>query len=320
MRSSTSRSRTITALLLSALLLIVSQTVFAQSLPGTVTAASVDLHKDPNLSSEVVGTFSQGTAITLEGRNRDNSLVFIAGGSGPDKYNGWVSAGDVSWEGDINVLPIWDNGQGDENRGEGGENNAPPPASPETNATMRTDREVKVGANECYRTIFNIGAGTPVKILARNADGSWVFIWADGGDGWVPASSVNANFDIGSLPVWNDPFDGESCAEEPPVFDSRICGRPGGATAASTTRWTDIFETADPETTTGRAYEPGTGVTISGRDFWGCWVQVSGAGDSGWVPVNALDEQGVMDLPVLVDNSEGCVINADGSVTCPFDE
>lgn len=180
--------------------------------------------------------------------------------------------------------------------------------------TMNIDREVKAGADECYRTVANVSAGDSIKALGRNADGSWVFIWADAGDGWVPASSVNVG-DVSVLGVWTDHFNGETCEQ---MFDSRICGRDGNATSANTTRWTDIFTTADPETTTGRAYPPGTAVTINGRDFWGCWVQVDGAGDSGWVPVNSLDQLGVMGLPVLVDNSMGCTIDG-GTVFCPTD-
>lgn len=185
--------------------------------------------------------------------------------------------------------------------------------------TMNTGRAVKSGADECYRTISNVGNGVDVKMLGRNANGSWVFIWADSGDGWVPASTVRPDGNIMTLGVWTDHFNGEQCqSAPPPVFtDARICGRPGNTTAASTTRWTDIFNTADPDTETGRAYPPATALTINGRDFWGCWVQVAGAGDSGWIPVNALNNQGVMSLPVLVDNSGGCVIEANGDVNCP---
>jgi hypothetical protein len=296
-------------------ILTLTSVAHAEELSGTVSAASVSLHKDPNLSSPVVGTFAQGTAVTVEGRSRDNSLVYIGAGTGPDKFNGWVSASDVAINGDINVLPIWDNGQGDENRA--GEFAGPAPSSNGivTNGVMRVTRDIKAGADECYRTVASITQGTPVKILARNDAGTWLFIWADAGDGWVPTSSVETSIDIGGLNVWTDHFVGDAC-QSPPQFDARICGRPGGATMASTTRWTDIFETADPDSTTGRAYTPDVEVTIIGRDFWGCWVSVSGGGDAGWVPINSLSERGVLDLPILLDNSDGCSI-ADGQVACP---
>lgn len=104
--------------------------------------------------------------------------------------------------------------------------------------------------------------------------------------------------------------------DAPAPIDSRICGRPGGVTQAQTIRWTDIFSTADPDSTTGEAYEPNTAVNIEGRDFWGCWVKVNSAAGNGWVPVNALNTRNIMDLPILLDNSDGCSI-ADGStVTC----
>ncbi|HFC11857.1 MAG TPA: hypothetical protein ENJ56_03355 [Anaerolineae bacterium] len=187
----------------------------------------------------------------------------------------------------------------------------------EIETTMNTSRPVKAGADECYRTVTNINNGANVKLLGRNSTGSWVFIWADAGDGWVPTSSVNANGNVFELGIWTDHFDGEQCATPPPAQDLRICGQPGNTTAANTTRWTDIFETADPDTETGRAYPPATALTINGRDFWGCWVNVSGAGDGGWIPVNALDAVTIMDLPVMVDNSGGCVIHDDNTITCP---
>ncbi len=98
--------------------------------------------------------------------------------------------------------------------------------------------------------------------------------------------------------------------------DSRICGRDGSSTQAVTVRWTNRFTTADPDSNTNTAYPPNTSVTIRGRDFWGCWVSVSSAteGDA-WVPIDALNVNTVMGLPVLVDNSNGCSI-ADGAVTC----
>lgn len=186
------------------------------------------------------------------------------------------------------------------------------------NGNMNTGRPVKVGADECYRTLTNINNGASIKALGRNANGSWVFIWADVGDGWVPSSSVNLAGNVMALSVWSDHFNGEACAAPPPQqIDSRICGREGRVTSAQTTRWTDIFSTADPSSTTGRAYVPNTSLTINGRDFWGCWVSVSGGGDSGWVPVDSLSDRGVMQHPVLVDNSMGCTIEDDGRVLCP---
>ena len=189
----------------------------------------------------------------------------------------------------------------------------------EVESTMRINREVKAGANECYRTIANIGAGDYVKLLGRNADGSWVFIWADVGDGWVPASSVNVNAQqVATLNPWTDRFNGEACATQPVQFDSRICGRPGNVTAATTTRWTDIFTSADPDLPTGRSYPPNTALTLVGRDFWGCFVRVRSNTEAGngWVPVQAIDTREIMSLTVLVDNSGGCQIIDDQIRNC----
>ena len=121
---------------------------------------------------------------------------------------------------------------------------------------------------------------------------------------------------LSALLSWQAVFAG-GADPEPVVYDSRICGRPGNTTHAQTIRWTDIFATADPATTYHKSYSPNTPVTIIGRDFWGCWVSVQGDPMNGWIPVNALNARGVLDLPILVDNSNGCRIN-NGQVTCPF--
>lgn len=184
--------------------------------------------------------------------------------------------------------------------------------------TMRTDRAVKAGADECYRTVTNITAGETVKLLGRNESGSWVFIWADVGDGWVPAASVNVSAEeVTTLSVWTDHFNGEACSS-PPLVDARICGRAGDDTTATTTRWTDIYSTADPDQPTGRSYPPNTDLTLNGRDFWGCFVRVRSntANGNGWIPVQALDTRAVMSLPVLVDNSGGCQIINGQIINC----
>ncbi len=182
--------------------------------------------------------------------------------------------------------------------------------------TMRTDRAVKAGADECYRTVTNIKAGETVKLLGRNQSGSWVFIWADVGDGWVPAASVNVTADeVSTLSVWTDHFEGEACSGNPPLPDARICGQAGNDTTAATIRWTDIYESADPDLPTGRSYPPSTPLTLTGRDFWGCFVRVRSntAAGNGWIPVQATDTREIMGLPVLVDNSGGCQI-VDGQI------
>lgn len=92
--------------------------------------------------------------------------------------------------------------------------------------------------------------------------------------------------------------------EVEPVADARICGEEGAVTQSSTNRWTNIFATAHPDSDTGRAYEPNTPVTITGRDYWGCWVAVEAEPGNGWIPVDATTTKAVMGLPVLVDNSD----------------
>ena len=101
-----------------------------------------------------------------------------------------------------------------------------------------------------------------------------------------------------------------------PQVDARICGRDGSSTQGVTIRWTDRFTTADPDSTTGTAYPPNTAVNMIGRDFWGCWVSVTSAEGNAWVPVDALNVNTIMGLPILVNNSDGCSISDGSAVTC----
>ena len=101
-----------------------------------------------------------------------------------------------------------------------------------------------------------------------------------------------------------DPAPAPAPTTAPVVFDERICGEPGAVTQSQTTRWTNIFTTADPNSDTGRAYEPNTPVTILGRDYWGCWISVQAEPGNGWIPVDAVTTKAVMDLPMLVDNRD----------------
>ena len=199
-------------------------------------------------------------------------------------------------------------------------------AAVEITGNMNTGRLIKTGADECYSNINNINNGDFVKMLGRNGDGSWVFIWADAGDGWVPTSTVNGDSNnIFSLGVWNDHFTGvPQCASSAPVVsggtvataggpDSRICGREGRVSSGATTRWTHVYTTADPELKTDTVFAPGTSVEIIGRDFWGCWLAI---GNGEWLPSDAIDTRETLGHPILIDNSDGCSI-ANLQVSCP---
>ncbi len=196
-------------------------------------------------------------------------------------------------------------------------------AGVEIEGSMNTSRLIKMGANECYDNVNDITSGDYVKLLGRNADGSWVFIWADAGDGWVPTSTVNPNSNIFALSVWNDHFAAVSrCAAAaataagstaPAVTDSRICGREGAVSSGQTSRWTHVYTTADPELKTDQSFAPGTTVNIIGRDFWGCWLAI---GNGQWLPADAIDTRETLGHPILIDNSDGCSI-ANAAVSCP---
>ena len=169
---------------------------------------------------------------------------------------------------------------------------------------------------------------TPVTILGRDFWGCWVKVNSAEYNGWVPVNALNTR-NIMDLPMLLDNSNGcsisdgstVSCVEQPadpaPVVDSRICGTAGAVTQASTTRWTDTYTTADPNSQTGEGLAPQVSLTINGRDFWGCWVNVTHSGGTDWLPVDAISTRAIFDLPQMVDNSGGCTMTGDRQVSCP---
>lgn len=183
-----------------------------------------------------------------------------------------------------------------------------------TNLTVRWTNVYSAPAGTAV-TDINMPHDTQVTMTGRDVWGCWVRVESSFGNGWLPIDALS-NTGVLGLPVIGG---GASAPAPGPVVysDSRVCGQPGNTTAASTTRWTDMFSWASPDTRlAGKALSPNTGVTIEGRDFWGCWVRVSGGGESGWVPVDSLSARGVMSLPVLADNSNGCTLDGT-TISCP---
>lgn len=151
-------------------------------------------------------------------------------------------------------------------------------------------------------TDINMPHDTNVTMTGRDVWGCWVRITSTFGTGWLPIDALRDTGVLG-LPVVSG---GASVPAPAPIVDVRVCGEEGNTTTASTTRWTDLFSWASPDTRlANKALAPNTTVTINGRDFWGCWVHITSGGESAWVPVDALSSRGVMSLPILADNSNG---------------
>ena len=50
--------------------------------------------------------------------------------------------------------------------------------------------------------------GEAVKVMARDPSGKWFFIWADVGDGWVSADTIETEGDPDKMAVWTEPMKG----------------------------------------------------------------------------------------------------------------
>jgi hypothetical protein len=168
----------------------------------------------------------------------------------------------------------------------------------------------------------NYAPSTPVTIEGRDYWGCWVKVSGGGFSGWLPVNAITTRAVMGHPILFDNSAgkcvkDGVICGADVPDAgtDARFCGMAGTDTAAQTTRWTDVFSVPDPDAVTGNHYAPNSGVTITGRDYWGCWVMVEGA-HNGWLPVNALNTRAVMGHPVKFDNSAGKCLK-DGVICGP---
>jgi uncharacterized protein YraI len=187
------------AALVAAPLVIVSaqEGVIARVIPDTL-----NVRERPGYDAAVIGQYPRGTALRVTGW--DGTLwvyaVPVEGG-----LSGWAHWDYVDFPDgfDVSTLPIID--------AAGSGAGAPPPgleappsvplAEGQLSGVTANDVNLRAGPGTGYAVIRALLAGTPVALIGRNADGTWLHAQAGDHTGWLYAVLVSVSGDALSLPV-----------------------------------------------------------------------------------------------------------------------
>ncbi len=156
-------------------------------LPATITAADVTLHSGADYIYHIVAAVPQNESVQALARNPQGNWLFIWSENG----DGWMPASQLRLAGDFSALPIW---------------SVPMRHAKIKPTAILTENRAGIhsGADWGYHVVGIVLPSHDVNILGRNRAGDWLFIWSDGGDGWIHASKIETKANIYKLPVWND--------------------------------------------------------------------------------------------------------------------
>jgi uncharacterized protein YgiM (DUF1202 family) len=149
---------------------------------AVVNTGALNVRSGPGVGYSVVTWVQQGQTLHLLGRNANSSWVQVRT---PGNHQGWVNASLIQANVAISSLPVAS------------------AAGPAATAVVTTGAlNVRYGPGVGYGAFAVIYQGTGVTLLGRNAHSSWVKVQlANGTQGWVNASLIQANVAISSLPV-----------------------------------------------------------------------------------------------------------------------
>lgn len=149
----------------------------AQAQPvATVIGGALHIRSGPGTAYSVVATVYGGTTVILLGRTEDGSWAKVQIPSG---VQGWASTRYLSSYYPMNNLTP--------------ESVAPPANQPGAFSATITGGALNVrsGPGLAYSIVTAVYGGTPITILTRNEDGSWLKVQlADGTQGWVNSGHV----------------------------------------------------------------------------------------------------------------------------------
>jgi uncharacterized protein YgiM (DUF1202 family) len=162
--------------------------------PGTavVTAFRLNVRTGPGTNFPIITKLSQGDVVALAGfRNAASTWVTVAL---PNGTVGWSSATYLRTSIPVTSLPVAP--------GTGGQ---PPPPPASANAVVTASfLNVRFGPGVSYGILTTVSGGTTVRMIGRNADGSWVkVILPDGRQGWTNTFYLGTTFPVGNLPFVN---------------------------------------------------------------------------------------------------------------------
>ncbi len=150
---------------------------------AVVNTGALNVRSGPGVNYNVVTVVYQGQAVTLLGRNSNNSWVKVQTAGG---QQGWVNAAYIQANVAVNTLPVLDVG-----------------AAPITvTGLVNTGAlNVRTGPDVTYPSIAVVNGGVQLNLIGRTANGIWVKVsLADGQQGWVNTSLLILSADVNYLP------------------------------------------------------------------------------------------------------------------------
>ncbi|MCA9961822.1 MAG: SH3 domain-containing protein [Anaerolineales bacterium] len=244
----------IVALLL--LLMLVGTAVFPATLYAQETAVvntgALNVRSGPGVSYNVVTVIYQGQAVTLLGRNSNNSWVKVQTAGG---QQGWVNALLLTTNTVISNLPIADT-----------------PTLTPTAVITTGALNVRQGPGVQYGVVTAVSQGQSITLLGRNSNNSWVKVQTAGGQqGWINAMYMQANVAVNTLPLLD------------------TASAPITVTGLVNTSALNVRSGPDVAYPSVAVVNGGTQLNLIGRSSSNVWVKVSLAdGQQGWVNASLL--------------------------------
>ncbi|MBE2200758.1 MAG: SH3 domain-containing protein [Anaerolinea sp.] len=219
---------------------------------AVVNTGALNVRSGPGVNYNVVTVVYQGQAVTLLGRNSNNSWVKVQTAGG---QQGWVNALLLTTNTTISNLPVVD-----------------APAVTATAVITTGALNVRSGPGVQYGVVTAVSQGQSVALLGRNSSSSWVKIQTGGGQqGWINAAYIQANVAVNTLPVLD--------AGAAPIT----------VTGLVNTGALNVRTGPDVTYPSIAVVNGGVQLNLIGRTANGIWVKVSLAdGQQGWVNTSLL--------------------------------
>ncbi len=172
---------------------------------GIMTATAygrVNVRSGPAIQYTIVGTLDVGDQVTVTARsNTLNDWLFIE----TDALEGWIAFFTVQVNGDPNTLPVLVPDSAGEAL-----------VSPSQILRARFNVRLHDAPSADALTIIVIPFNSRVTLLARTADGEWLYVDFDGVIGWGAADLFSTPPDLESIPVYSPDATPEPTAEATP--------------------------------------------------------------------------------------------------------
>ncbi len=172
---------------------------------GTINTGTASTHAGADKTYGIVAWVSQNEQVKLLGRNANGSWLYILF---HEKALGWIEAVWVSTAVSIPTLPLVDHTKAPVGMdalqwlpgfiGGGGA-----PGGMAGTAMVSTGvASIRTGPNSSYPLITTAQYGTPLTLLGRNENASWVYVSTPTGvQGWISSALISTSVRLSSLPL-----------------------------------------------------------------------------------------------------------------------